>query len=207
MLIPVRWRSVVSASAAAIAAAALTAAPASAAVDPTPAGCAPVATFQAFAPWGDASDYLLAPDGGIEDDAAGWQLEDGARAVAGNEPFQVGGPDDRRSLELPAGATATTPPMCIGVEHRTMRFFGKAARTGALKVEVLYTKSNGKQKSVTLGAVRGEETWAPSDVLPMRVNELAEDYDNAMDVALRFSVKGNATWTIDDVYVDPYRMK
>jgi hypothetical protein len=198
-------RTVLSAVAATFAAATLFAAPAAAA-PVAETGCPDVPTVQPFAPWGDLADYLLAPDGDIEDNATSWLLEDGARAIDGNEPFMVGGPADHRALELPAGATATTAPMCISEAHKTMRFFGTSTRNGALKVEALYTKRNGKEKSVTLGAVRGDDAWAPSEILPMRVNELAGDYDNAMSVSLRFSARGNGTWTIDDVYVDPFRM-
>ncbi len=200
-------RTVLSATAAAFAAAALFAPSASAATSVAAAGCPNVPTVQPFAPWDDLSDYLLAPDGDMEGGAASWLLEDGAHAVEGNEPFFVGNPGDHQALELPAGATATTAPMCIGAEHRTMRFFGMSTRKGALKVEVLFTKRSGKEKSVTLGAVRGDDDWSPSEILPMRVNELADDYDNAMWVSLRFTSKGNSTWTIDDVYVDPFRMK
>lgn len=206
MHLPACWRSVLSSATVALAAAALTAAPASAAPG-SPAGCPDVPTVQPFAPWGDFADYLLAPDGDIEAGAASWKLEDGAHAVEGNKTFAVGSPADHRSLELPAGASATTAPMCIGEAHRTMRFFATSSRRGALVVEALYTRRNGKPRSVTLGAVRGDDAWAPTDVLPMRVNELAGDYDNALSVSLRFTVRGNATWQIDDVYVDPFRMK
>jgi hypothetical protein len=199
-------RTVLSAAATAIAAAAMFAAPASAAPAFVAGGCADVPTVQPFAPWQDFADYLLAPDGDLEGGGASWLLEDGARVVGDNSPFQVGGLDDRRALKLPAGAAATTAPMCIGEEHKTMRFFGTSTRNGALKVEALYTKRNGKQKSVTLGAVRGDDAWAPSEILPMRVNELADD-DSGLSVSLRFESKGNSTWTIDDVYVDPYKMK
>lgn len=206
MHLPACWRSVVSSATVALAAVALTAAPASAAPS-APAGCPDVPTVQPFAPWQDYADYLLAPDGDFEDGAAGWTLEGGAQAVEGNETFAVGGSADHRSLEMPAGARATTAPMCIGEEHKTMRFFATTTGRGALTVEAIYTTRNGKAKSVTLGAVRGDDAWAPTDVLPMRVNELAGDYDNAMSVSLRFTVRGNATWQIDDVYVDPFRMK
>jgi hypothetical protein len=193
----------------ALAAVALTAGPASAAsaAPAAPAGCPDVPTVQPFTAWQDDADYLLAPDGDIEAGAAGWALEDGAHAVEGNEAFAVGGPADHRSLELPAGASATTAPMCIGQEHKTMRFFARSAGRGALTVEALYSKRNGKAKSVTLGAVRADDAWAATDALPMRVNEIAGDYDNAMSVSLRFTVRGNASWQIDDVYVDPYKMK
>ncbi len=88
-----------------------------------------------------------------------------------------------------------------------MRFFGRSTGNGALRVEALYAKRNGTVKSVTLGAVRGSTDWAPSDVLAMRVNELADAYDNAMSVSLRFTARGNGGWQVDDVYVDPYKIK
>jgi hypothetical protein len=206
MHLPACWRSVVSGATVALAAVALTASPASAASG-APAGCPDVPTAHPFALWQDQADYLLAPDGDLEAGAAGWTLVGGARAVEGNETFAVGGPADHRSLRLPAGASASTAPMCIGAEHRTMRFFAMSTGRGTLAVEALYTKHNGVQKSVALGAVRGGDAWAPTDALPMRVNELAGDYANAMSVSLRFTVRGNATWQVDDVYVDPFRMK
>lgn len=199
-------RTVLSAAAAAVAAAAMCAASASAAASFVAGGCPDVPTFQPFAPWQDVADYLLAPDGDLEAGGSTWALQDGARVVEGNSPFRVGGPADHQALELPAGATATTAPMCIGEAHRTMRFFATGAGSGALTVEALYAKRNAKRKSVTLGAVRGDDRWAPSEILPMRVNELAGD-DGGLSVSLRFSARGNGTWTIDDVYVDPYKMK
>ena len=199
-------RAVLSAAATAFAATALFAAPASAAPSYVAGGCPDVPTVQPFAPWQDVADYLLAPDGDLEAGGSTWQLEDGARVVEANSPFLVGGPADHQALELPAGATATTAPMCIGEEHKTMRFFGTSTGHGALKVEALYAKANGEQKSVTLAAVRGDDTWAPSEILPMRVNELADD-ENGLSVSLRFTANGSGAWTIDDVYVDPFRMK
>ena len=207
MHLPACWRTVVSATTAALAAVALTAAPAAATTGPAAAGCPDVPTVQPFAPWQDFADYLLAPDGDFEAGAASWLLEGGASAVEGNDPLPVGDPSDHGTLRLPAGATATTAPMCIGVEHRTMRFLGTSGTSGTLLVEALYSKGDDPTKSITLGAVRGTGGWAPSDVLPMRVNDLAADSGNAMSVSLRFSARGNAAWEIDDVYVDPYRTK
>jgi hypothetical protein len=57
-----------------------------------------------------------APDGGLEHRAGGWTLLGGVAVQDGNEPYQVGGTADRRSLALPAGAVATTAPMCIALE-------------------------------------------------------------------------------------------
>jgi hypothetical protein len=202
-----RCRIVLSSAATALAAAALFAAPASAIAEVPAAGCPAVPTVQPFTPWQDVADYMLAPDGDLEGGATSWLLQNGARTVTGNEPFKVGRAADHTSLQLPAGSSATTAPMCIGVEHRTMRFFASAARSGALVVTATYTKRNGTVKSVRLGVARGSTAWGPSDVLPMRVNEEAEDFDNALWVTLTFTPRGADAWLIDDVYVDPFRFK
>jgi hypothetical protein len=197
-----RCRAVLSGTALAIAAAALVAAPASAAAG---SACPNTSTVQPFAQWHDVADYMLAPDGGIEAGAGSWLLDGGAEAVEGNEPFQVGGASDHMSLSLPAGSSATTEPTCIGVEHKTMRFFSRGATSGALRVQAIYTKHSGRQKIVPLGTVRGSGAWAPTAVVPMRVNESAASFNNAMSVSLRFTPRGSRAWQIDDVYIDPYR--
>ena len=208
MHLPARWRTVVSAATAALAATALVAAPAAAGTGPSPGGCPVVPTVQPFAPWQDFADYFLAPDGNIEAGASSWQLTGGASAVEGDRSLPRRQRTDHRSLRMPAGASATTAPICIGVEHKQMRFFGTSTKTGTLAVDALYTKRGATQKTVvSLGSVGGTGAWAPSPVLAMRVNELAGAYGNALPVSLRFTVRGSAPWQIDDVYVDPYSKK
>ena len=195
-------RRAVPACAAALAAAALLTVPAAAnAEEGTPAGCPEIPTTQAFAPWGDVGDYFMAPGGDIEDGAATWSLSGGATAVAGNEPFGAGS----RSLLLPAGGSATTATMCVGVEHRSMRFFARGSSSGVLRVEAVYDKRTSKEKAVHLATVSTTSDWAPTDVLPMVVNDHAGDYGNALPVVLRFTAVGTGSWQIDDVHVDPYR--
>jgi hypothetical protein len=157
----------------------------------------------AFAQWGDVSEYVLAPGGDFEEQGATWTLTGSAGAVEGNEPFHVGAPTDHLALSLPAHGSATTAQMCIGIEHRTLRLFAKASRrAGALRVEVLYAG-----RARTLGTIEAATGWAPSDVLPTIVNELAPAHGNAINVAFRFTPRGAADWTIDDVYVDPFRSR
>lgn len=198
-------RRALTACAAACAATAVISGPAIAS-DTTPStGCPEVATVQPFSPWQDSADYFLAPDGGFEAGAAGWDLQGGAAAAEGNEPWQVGGPADHMSLGLPAGGSATSSAVCVGIEHRTMRFFARGTGAGALQVEAVYAKRTDKEKSVQLGTIVAGGAWSPSPVLPLNVNELAPDYDNALPVSLRFTARGEGTWQIDDVYVDPFR--
>jgi hypothetical protein len=191
------------AAVACIAACGLVAAPATAATPGATAGCPVTPSTTPFAAWGDVAEYVPAPGGNLEERAATWTLTGKAGAVEGNEPFRVGAPSDHLSLGLAAGSSATTAKMCIGVEHRTLRFFSKASkRTGSLKVEVLF---GGRAR--TIGTIGAATAWAPTEVLPMLVNELAPAHGNAIDVAFRFTPRGNASWTIDDVYVDPFRSR
>lgn len=189
--------------------AALLAVPASAtaAVSAPAPGCPDVPVSQPFAPWDDTADYFLAPDGGLEGNGLGWRMEGAAQVVAGNEPFDVVAPSDRRSLRMAAGDSATTAPFCIGVEHRTMRFFANAARSSSMDVEVLYSDVAGKDRSLRIGRLAGAGRWAPTDVVPMVVNALAAARGNAMSVRLRFAPHGQGAWSIDDVHVDPYRSR
>jgi hypothetical protein len=186
-----------------LAAAALvaTAAPASAAVT-APAGCPTVPVSQPFAPWGDTADYVLAPDGAFEADGAGWTLRGGAEAV--NAKSRVGAASDRRALRMPAGASATSAPFCVGAEHRTMRFVAHAATQSSLGVDVLYADATGDH-AIHLATLGGDGGWAPTDIVPMVVDRIAAERGTTLSVRLRFTPRDNSAWTIDDVYVDPFR--
>jgi hypothetical protein len=200
-------RNVLTCAAAAFAAAALSTAPASAHTVAPAAGCPAAPISNPFAVWQDAADYVLAPDGGLEAGGAAWQLQGGAKVIEGNEPFRALGATDHAALDLPAGSSATTAPMCIGLEHKSMRFFGSGTMTGQLSVEALYTERDGRPRAVTLGTVHGRGTWAPTESLPMKVNERAPDFGNALQVSLRFTPHTSRGWRIDDVFVDPYRVR
>ena len=194
-----------------LAAVASTAAPAMA--DEQVAGCPAAALSNPFSPWSDDADYQLAPGGDIEDAGGSWALSGGAEPQEGNETFMVAGAADHRSLKLPEDSSATTDRMCIGVEHKSFRFFVKRSgghASSRLAVEVVVDRANGRERTVTAGVITGSDDLAPSPELPMIVNRLAEHADNAMNVSLRFEPIGagrarDAVWSIDDVYVDPYR--
>lgn len=182
-------------------------APAQAATTAAP-GCPVKPTVQPFAPWQDLAAYVLAPGGDLEQNRSTWTLAGGAAAVEGNEPFQVGAATDHTSLSLPAGSSATTDQMCIGIEHKTMRFFAKAnTSSGSLRVEALLAGRRGRTRAVSIGTIQAGTSWAPTAELPMIVNKLAPQQGNAIQVAFRFTPRGSASWTIDDVYVDPYRSR
>ena len=170
--------------------------------------CAPGAPERPFLPWLDPLAYVAAPDGGLEAGASGWTLTGGARVVAGNEPFLVGGASDSRSLSLPAGSSATTPPMCAALLDPTLRLF--ARNTGSLlsllDVEAVFKGPLGVS-SLPMGVLVGTSAWAPSLPLPVLANLTSLPLlGEGTTVSFRFIPRGFlGSWRIDDVYVDPFK--
>jgi hypothetical protein len=162
-----------------------------------------------FQPWLDPARYVPAP-GGHAESSAGWDLDGGARVVAGNEPWKVGGKSHGNSLLLPAGSSATTDVMCVGIGHPTMRFFAKRTSgtlLNPLLVEVQFEALGGVLKSLPIGAVLSGGQWQPTlpslvvaNLLPLLPNEQTP-------VRFKFTPVGRANWQIDDVYVDPWRFR
>ena len=161
-----------------------------------------------FARWLDLFQYTLVPGGDFESNAAGWTLTGGAKVVAGNESFNVTG-GGSHSLSLPAGSSATSPAMCVGLLYPTVRTF--ATRTGGLlnlstlRVDILYDGANGQVQTATLGLILGGGSWQPTLPVIALGNLLATVSDANSAVALRFTPVGSASWKIDDAYVDPFR--
>jgi hypothetical protein len=170
--------------------------------------CGNPASSQVFLRWLDPLSYAAAP-GGAAESAAGWTLAGGARVVAGNEPWRVGGAG-RSSLQLPRGSQATTGTMCVGIGHPVMRFF--ARRTSgwlldSLKVEVLFEGAGGQVNSLPIGLVPAGGSWQPTLPLPVLANLLPLLPGALTPVAFRFTPVGGGDWEIDDVYVDPWRSR
>lgn len=171
--------------------------------------CDSSALSQPFKRWLDPLSYRLLPDGGLEQGGAGWSLS-GARVVSGNESFYVRDAGDSKSLSLPPGSSATTPVTCAGLDKPVMRFFAKSAGgllglVSALSVEVLFETSAGNVASLPVGVVTPSSKWQPSLPLPILASLLPLLPGEQTPVAFRFRPIGGATWTIDDVYLDPYR--
>jgi hypothetical protein len=162
---------------------------------------------QPFLPWADVASYTLNPGGSFEDGAAGWSLN-GASLAAGNESFNVTAAGDASSLALPAGSSAVSAPICVGIEHPDIRFFATASNLSArLSVEVLFEDGAGNILSAPIGAVTGASTaWAPTAPFPIVANLLPLLPGSHTAVAFRFRASGGS-FRIDDLYVDPYQRR
>ena len=169
--------------------------------------CVDQSSSRVFMPWLDLARYVEAP-GGDAESAAGWALKGGARVVAGNEPWQVGG-SGAKSLSLPAGASAKSGTICVGLGHPTMRFFAKrtsGSLLSTLVVEVKFEGLGGALRSLPIGVVLGGNKWQPTLPFPVVANLLPLLPGKMTPVAFEFTAHGG-NWQIDDVYVDPWRSR
>jgi hypothetical protein len=163
-------------------------------------GCPDEQLSRPFAPWLDFADYQRVPGGTFERPLRGWSLL-GSKVAAGNHPFASGA----SSLRLVAGGSAVSPAFCVGLTHPTVRFFvAGPGRTGAtLRVEALIRSGPGVLERVPIGVADGRGGWGPSLPMVLRANLVAALPGDRTAIALRFTAAGG-TFSIDDVYVDPY---
>jgi hypothetical protein len=154
---------------------------------------------------GDSRHYFTAPGGRFEDrGAAGWQLSGNAQYNNPQSPYAALGSDDRESLRLQPGGSATSPAFCVDLDYPTFRFFvvDLEARDAALDVEVIYPEL--EQDNVFLAArLKAGKSWNLSpDVMLEPERGGAEP--GWRKVAIRFTARGdNADFHIDDLVVDP----
>ena len=161
-----------------------------------------------FSPWGDQRNYVLAPDGGFEAGGSGWQLNRGATVVEGNESYYLNDAGDSKSLSLPAGSSAVSPPVCMSIDTPSFRL---VARNGGdpssqLRVEATY-KLLGLIRTKTAGTFPAGSTWAPTKSVST-VLTLSTIVGTLIPSAIeiRFTpLDSKGRWQVDDVYIDPFR--
>ena len=175
------------------------------------AGCPDAALSQPFAPWLDPGQYGLVPGGDFESHNSDWSF-DGAAVTDGNEPWTVSDQNDRSSLLLSAGGTATTPEVCLGIEDPTLRFFVRndGSPLSALQVSATYDGIGGQPVTVPVATVTAGAAWQPSQQVPVLLNLLSAPVasDGSTEVRFAFTPVGiDGEWSIDDVYLDPFKTK
>lgn len=170
--------------------------------------CDTQVAVQPFVPWLDLASYVIAPGGSFEPGAPSWALSGGAATALGNELWNVTSSADANSLTLPAGSSATSATMCVGIGHPDVRLFVK--RTGGtalstLRADVLYQDASGNTQSLTIGHITGTSSWSLTPQMLIVANLLPLLPGNMTPVQFTFTPEDSASWSIDDVYVDPWR--
>lgn len=166
--------------------------------------CPGQTAVQPFLPWLDPANYVLVQNGALES-SSGWKLASGAKLVSGNEPWKVNKSTDSRALFLPSGSSATSPAMCITLLHPTLRFFAmnSGSATASLRVDAITDVLGVKTTTPVALLVAG--SWQPTLPLAFLTNLTAPVGGT---VQFRFTPLGSGSgFRIDDVYVDPYKMR
>ena len=101
-------------------------------------------------------------------------------------------------------------PICVGVEHPSFRFFARrtSGTWGVLNVKLRWTGSNGQTNDTVVGSLSGDpyKSWLASPSLPLATTLPLWQSGQSLSVRLVFDPEDfGGAWSIDDVYVDPYR--
>jgi hypothetical protein len=172
---------------------------------PNTKSCTYPALTQPFLSGGDANWYMLAPGQAVDSfSGSGWTLSGGAKVksatVASGQTASV--------LDLPSGARAVSPPICVDNGFQTARMMARTVKgAGAVHVSATYEGISllGIQVSFPRdsGTVRGATNWAASNP----VNVRPDDRSGWQVVRFTFAGEGAGSESqIYNYYVDP-RMK
>ncbi len=164
-------------------------------------------TSQAFARWGDTAFYRLAPGGGFEGTSS-WSLANGAKTVAGNEPFGL--VPGRRSLSLPAGAVATSPTMCFAFGDWHARFLVRntGSTSARLEVDVLVHSLLGVVSTLDGGELQAGSKWAPSPRMSALLTNVGGLAGSTKAISFRLRARGSgAAFQVDSFFLDPFKSR
>ncbi len=173
------------------------------------AACPTVPVAQKFKQFGDLAYYNLAAGGDFE--SKKWTYTGKTAIIAGNEPWKLNNTKDKSAISIPAGSTAISPPICVGVEHPHFRFVAAltSGNWGTMWVKMRYTDPVSK-KVITLivGSMDfsgGNRAWTVSPQMGLG-NSLPIYGAATVNVQIILEpIQNSGTWSVDDVFIDPYR--
>ena len=165
----------------------------------TDAPCAERTFARVFKPWKDRRLYTLAPGGDVETAAEGWTLE-GATVAADSSPFLLGAALGASSLELPAGAVALSPPICVERGFPGFRLAARKVSTERAVVKVGVVYADGRVKKT--GRLKPAADWKVTRKLSLAEGRFRLRRGQSALVQVRFAVTAG-TARLDDLYIDP----
>lgn len=169
--------------------------------------CPAQRTDQAFARFGDAAEYFVAPGGDFEPRSEAWKLEKGAIKTPGNETAGV--LRGVGSLTVRSGSLAISPEFCADASMPTFRFVARANQVlSSYEALVLYRDAAGTLTQATFLAANGQlrtpGLWSPSPISPLstQIPLVHGGATASVQVVLRAS---SGSMSFDSVMIDPYR--
>ena len=160
-----------------------------------------------FTPWGDRDSYCSFPNLGFESGATAWKLSGSASVVAANEPWHVSGAGTH-ALQLGPGATALSSSLPVSLIDPWIRLFARSAgANGSLRVQVLFHGLLGNLTGVlNVGSLSpgSYASWQPTQRV---LSALALPLATTSAQVQVTSLATRGSWQVDDVYLDPCKMK
>ena len=164
-----------------------------------PAICENQVFSQPFSAFEDLRYFTLVPGGEFNSAEAGWTLSGGASLITTTRPDGTTG----GALDLPAGATATSPPMCVTLAYPIARAWVNGAKGSAgVAVRVSYEGTKSELEPADAGKVKarhGQWTLGEFKVKP----QIAGKEEAPRNVRFVFEGKPGTHSQLYDVYVDP----
>lgn len=164
----------------------------------------PSYTFsQPFSSFKDANWYTLAPGESVNSfDGTGWTLSGGANLVT----TTLADGSTGTVLDLPAGATAVSPPMCVSAAYPKARAQVRDLVGGAsIHLFVQYTNTPSWEKPIAAGTFAGQTQWSNTQPLDLHPGDL---YGWQQEVfTLTGGPKGSTDAQVYDFYVDPHSFR
>jgi hypothetical protein len=173
---------------------------ASSAVDAELAVC-PGQTFsQPFAALGDDNYYTLVQGSSFDAPGEGWALHNGAAIVTSTGPDGSSG----GVLDLPSGAYAVSPPVCVTLQYPTARAWVEGVKgPGGVVVGVYYAGSQPVGLPVALLTAPQGAGWQLSKPFAVRP-ELTGAEEGVREVRFVFASVGRGSdYRLSGLYVDP----
>ena len=171
--------------------------------------CAPRTLSKAFAQFGDMNDYFVVSDGTFENGAASWTSTGSTGSINLQAPWKVNGATHPESLGLMPNATAKTPPTCVTVGEDWTRFFYRPTTNtsayGSLTITITAVSDQGTAtQSVVLSGGR-TTNWLVSP--PIAIPNVRGERDEQWVTIAFTSTGGAGGWLIDDVMIDPFKVR
>ncbi len=179
----------------------LTAAPALASKEVVLAEC-PGQTFsQPFGALNDSNYYTLVQGSTFNGPAEGWELNGGARVVDSTQPDGTSG----SALDLPSGAEAVSPPVCVTLLYPTARVWLESVQgAGGVAVSVAYAGTKTAEQPKSVGSIDGQQgSWSLSEPFNVRP-QIAGHTEETRQVRFHFATGGKKKdYRLYGLYVDP----
>jgi hypothetical protein len=157
--------------------------------------------LQPFSLSNDNNYYTLVPGGEFNGPSEGWELSHGAQVVHSTRPDGTTG----GVLDLPSGAKAVSPPMCVTLQYPSGRVWVRnVVGAEGVSVDVAYAGTPTALVPKNVGQVHGQQnSWTLSNPFNLQP-QTAGPLEFLREVRLVFIAGGQTSdFELWGVYVDP----